>query len=49
MTQDILLNKFGPKLDYLKEKFEILLEKNIESTYPIKVPKRVFIIGRKKN
>ena len=48
-AEDILLNKFGPKLDYLKEKFEILLEKNIESTYPIKVPKRVFIIGRKKN
>ena len=48
-AEDILLNKFEPKLNYLKEKFEIILQKEIQSTYPIKVPKRIFVIGIKKD
>ena len=46
-AEDIFYDKFGPKLDYLKEKFNILLQKKVKSTYPINVPERIFVIGEK--
>jgi hypothetical protein len=47
--EDILFNKFELKLNYLKEKFNIILQKEIQSTYPTNCPKRIFIIGIKKD
>lgn len=47
-AEDIFYGKFGPKLEYLKEKFNILLQKKVKSSYPINVPERIFVIGEKK-
>jgi SAM-dependent methyltransferase len=39
--------KFMPKYNLLKKKFEILEEKTIDSEYPINVPERFFLILKK--
>lgn len=39
--------RFEPKLTHLKDHFEILEDKMIESEYPINVPKRRFLILKK--
>ena len=48
MSQDTYFpERFEPKLSFLKENFEILEDRIIESEYPVNVPKRRFFIFRK--
>jgi SAM-dependent methyltransferase len=47
-AEDIFYDKFSPKLEYLKQKFDTVLIKKINSSYPVNVPERIFFIGSKK-
>lgn len=48
MSQDTYFpERFEPKLQFLKENFEILEDKIVESEYPVNVPKRRFFVFRK--
>jgi len=48
-AEDVILHeKFLQKLEILKEKFEIVENRMVDSEYPINVPKRIFLILKQK-